>query len=54
MQRRRGHARGKAAVSATELAAMGFCEKRVLLAHLHGERLTTDVDADRKLTSKAG
>jgi hypothetical protein len=27
-------------VSAKELAEMGFCEKRVLLAHLHGQRLT--------------
>lgn len=31
----RGHC-----VSAKELAEMGFCEKRVLLAHLHGEQTT--------------
>lgn len=29
-------------VSAKELAEMGFCEKRVLLAHLHGQRLTLE------------
>ena len=27
-------------MSAKELAEMGFCEKRVLLIHLHGQRLT--------------
>jgi hypothetical protein len=29
-------------VSAKELAEMGFCEKRVLLVHLHGQRLTLE------------
>lgn len=33
-------ARWRDEVSATELAKMGFCEKRVQLAHLHGERAT--------------
>lgn len=28
------------AVSASELAEMGFCEKRILLAHQHGEQQT--------------
>jgi len=27
-------------VSAKDLAEMGFCEKRVLLSHLHGQRVT--------------
>ena len=27
-------------VAAKDLAEMGFCEKRVQLAHLHGERAT--------------
>lgn len=39
-------------VSAKELAEMGFCEKRVQLAHRHGERLTSvqlrSVDRGRK------
>lgn len=29
-------------VSATELAEMGFCEKRVQLAHLYGEQVTPE------------
>lgn len=29
-------------VSAKDLAEMGFCEKRVLLAHLHGQRMTPE------------
>jgi len=29
-------------VSAKDLAEMGFCEKRVQLAHLHGERVTPE------------
>jgi len=29
-------------VSATELAEMGFCEKRVQLAHLHGRQVTAE------------
>jgi hypothetical protein len=29
-------------VSATELAEMGFCEKRVQLAHLHGKQATAE------------
>lgn len=33
-------------VSATALAEMGFCEKRILLAHLHGE-LTTPLGRRR-------
>lgn len=34
--------RQKAEVSATELAEMAFCEKRVLLAHQHGDRSTPE------------
>jgi hypothetical protein len=52
MRRHRKQKRDSGTVSATELAEMGFCEKRVLLAHLHGERLTPDqlrsVDRGRK------
>jgi len=52
MRRHRKQKRDPATVSATELAEMGFCEKRVLLAHLHGERLTSEqlrsVDRGRK------
>lgn len=52
MRRSRKQKRDPATVSATELAEMGFCEKRVLLAHLHGERLTSEqlrsVDLGRK------
>lgn len=29
-------------VSATELAEMGFCEKRVQLAHLYGDQATPE------------
>lgn len=29
-------------VSAKDLAEMSFCEKRVLLAHLHGKRMTAE------------
>jgi len=40
MSRRRPGQRDE--VTATELAEMGFCEMRVLLAHLHGEHTTTE------------
>lgn len=33
-------------VSAKDLAEMGFCEKRVLLAHLHGEQTTPSQQED--------
>lgn len=36
----RRHAGRGRYVSAKELAEMGFCEKRVLLAHVHGEHTT--------------
>ena len=39
MARRRN--RQRVEVSATELAEMGFCEKRIQLARLHGECLTS-------------
>lgn len=42
MRRHRKQKRDQATVSATELAEMGFCEKRVLLTHLHGEHLTSE------------
>lgn len=42
MKKRRGRTRNERPVSAKELAEMGFCEKRVLLAHLHGQRLTAE------------
>lgn len=52
MRRHRKQKRDPGTVSATELAEMGFCAKRVLLAHLHGERLTPEqlrsVDRGRK------
>lgn len=52
MRRHRKQKRDLGTVSATELAEMGFCEKRVLLAHLHGEGLTPaqrrSVDRGRK------
>lgn len=52
MSWRRGRKRHAATVSAKELAQMGFCEKRVQLAHRHGERLTVEqlrsVDRGRK------
>lgn len=37
-----GRSSRRGAVSATDLAKMGYCEKRVLLAHLHGERTTRE------------
>ena len=40
MRKRRARTLDEPFVSAKELAEMGFCEKRVLLAHLHGQRLT--------------
>lgn len=40
MRKRRDRTQDEQLVSAKELAEMGFCEKRVLLAHLHGQRLT--------------
>ncbi|WP_406625409.1 CFI-box-CTERM domain-containing protein [Acidovorax sp. SDU_ACID1] len=40
MAQRRSGRRGE--VSATDLAKMGFCEKRVQLAHLYGERTTAE------------
>ena len=42
MRKRRDRRRGERPVSAKDLAEMGFCEKRVLLAHLHGQRLTVE------------
>lgn len=42
MRKRKDRAKGEPFVSAKELAEMGFCEKRVLLAHLHGQRLTPE------------
>lgn len=36
-------------VSATELAEMGFCEKRVQLAHLYGDQVTA---AQRKAMAR--
>jgi hypothetical protein len=42
MKKRRGRTRNERPVSAKELAEMGFCEKRVLLAHLHGQQLTAE------------
>lgn len=52
MRRHRKQNRDGETVSATELAEMGYCEKRVLLAHLHGERLTSEqlrrIDRGRK------
>lgn len=32
--------RGRDEVTATQLAEMGFCEKRMQLAHEHGDRVT--------------
>jgi hypothetical protein len=40
MGKRRDRDRDDVTVSAKDLAEMGFCEKRVLLTHLHGQRLT--------------
>lgn len=42
MRKRPDQVRGERPVSAKDLAEMGFCEKRVLLAHLHGQRLTLE------------
>lgn len=42
MRKRRDRTQDERLVSAKELAEMGFCEKRVLLAHLHGQRLTLE------------
>lgn len=39
MRWRRRRSRCETVVSATELAEMGFCEKRVQLAHVHGKRM---------------
>ena len=41
MDRSRCRARRPDAVSASELAEMGVCERRVLLAHRHGLRRTS-------------
>jgi hypothetical protein len=40
-------------VSAKDLAEMGFCEKRVLLAHLHGQRLTPEQQRDAERGRRA-
>ena len=40
MSKRRKEPRDE--VSATELAEMGFCEKRVQLAHIYGEQATSE------------
>lgn len=40
MKERRDRLQDERPVSAKDLAEMGYCEKRVLLAHLHGQRLT--------------
>ena len=42
MKKRRSRTRNERLVSAKELAEMGFCEKRVLLAHLYGQQLTAE------------
>lgn len=42
MRRRHDRTQDERPVSAKELAEMGFCEKRVLLAHLYGQRLTLE------------
>jgi hypothetical protein len=42
MRKHQDRTRDERPVSAKELAEMGFCEKRVLLAHLHGQRLTLE------------
>ena len=41
-KKRRDRTQDERFVSAKELAEMGFCEKRVLLTHLHGQRLTLE------------
>lgn len=40
MKLRRSRQQSERFVSAKDLAEMGFCEKRVLLAHKHGQRIT--------------
>lgn len=50
MSAQRGQGQGERPVSAKELAEMGFCEKRVLLSHLHGQRLTPE----QKRSAKRG
>jgi len=40
MTLRRSREQSERFVSAKDLAEMGFCEKRVLLAHKHGQRIT--------------
>jgi hypothetical protein len=37
----RRHACGRVEISATRLAEMGYCEKRIVLAHRHGEATTS-------------
>lgn len=48
MSAQRDRGRGDRPVSAKELAEMGFCEKRVLLSHLHGQRLTPEQERSAK------
>lgn len=42
MRKRRDRTQDERPVGAKELAEMGYCEKRVLLAHLHGQRMTLE------------
>lgn len=42
MRKRKDRTKGEPFVSAKELAEMGFCEKRVLLAHVNGQRFTAE------------
>lgn len=48
MSAQQGRAQGERPVSAKELAEMGFCEKRVLLSHVHGQRLTPEQERGAK------
>lgn len=45
MSRKKPDKRGE--VTAKELAEMGFCEKRIQLAHLYGEQVTRGQQKDR-------
>ena len=42
MRKQRDRTQDERPLSAKDLAEMGFCEKRVLLAHLHGQHLTLE------------